>query len=872
MSERAAQQDPGGSRQTAGAFLTAREAAQRLGVHERTIRRAIARGDLPAHKEGGVFRIPASALDHVAPTRPVPRLVRLPPPDDGRAPLPSPLSPFVGRRDDLATITRLLRDPAVRVLTLTGPGGIGKTRLAIAAATAVAAEFPDGAVFVDLAPITGEGLVLPAIAAALGVSEPVRHDLRQRLRAALRFRRLLLLLDNCEHLPIATTIAELLLEAPGVTALLTSRAPLRISGEYEVPVPALSLPVRGLPFAADAVLASDAGRLFVERTRAVDPSFHLDGTTAPAAAEICARLDGLPLAIELAAARGKVLPPQLLLERLTPALPFLHGGPRDAPQRHRTLRDTIGWSYALLSPDEQALFRRLSVFAGGFTLDAAEGVTAAARLQGEKEDEGSPSPPSPPERSGTPSVLDLIAALLDQSLLVRERGPRGEPRFRMLETIHEYGRERLAAHGEEVAARTAHAAYFLRFAQALRPWVNARASRDPLERMAADDANLRAAMQWFEERGEHAALASMVAACYVHWYFVSPPRDVERLLRRALAGHGDAPTVDRARLVIGCAEFVMLGGEPAEAGPLFSEGIALLRAIGDPFDLAMALTSCGASLNAAGEYAAGASHLRDALAVTETFADPGLRAAVAGRALANLSDSARGCGDLELAVQYGEDALARYRGHDFELAENRTLLDLGNIARDQGNDRLAVARFLACLERTGERGEKRLLPDALEGIASAAAAWGQARAASLLFGAAAALRERVGISLTLPPDVVLVRRELDALRAARGPEQVAAWWTEGQALPLTEAIRVATAVAPPAGTPPLAGFAPQAPLTRREREVLRLLAARRTDREIADALFLSPHTVHWHVRRILAKLGAASRQQAVTLAVAEGLV
>jgi DNA-binding CsgD family transcriptional regulator len=345
---------------------------------------------------------------------------------------------------------------------------------------------------------------------------------------------------------------------------------------------------------------------------------------------------------------------------------------------------------------------------------------------------------------------------------------------------------------------------------------------------------------------------------------------VEAWLRRALAKQDRASRADRARLLIGCAEILLLRGKPVQADPMFAEGISLLRAIGDPFDLAMALTSYGVSLNLSGQYAAGKTLHGEALAVAESIDDQRLQAAVAGRALANLSDSVRGQGDLDLATAYSEESLRRYREQHLEIAENRALVDLGHIAKDQGNYPLAVAHYLACIEQSGDQGEMRPLAEALDGVASVAAAKGQDRAALLLFGAASGLRERVGIGLILPVDAAQIEGHLGTLREALGDDAFAATLTEGRALSLAEALTMASTVAqaPTVDAVTRSGAA----LTRRELDVLQLLARQRTDQEIADALFLSRPTVSWHVRRVLAKLGAASRAEAVVRARTNGLI
>ncbi|MFN8590936.1 MAG: LuxR C-terminal-related transcriptional regulator [Thermomicrobiales bacterium] len=846
-------------------MLTTGEAAARLGRSERTIRRAIARGEIPAIREGGSYRIAASVIDQFAAPPSPPKLVRFPHAPDVMTPLPAQLTRFVGRQHERATVVSLLRNPDVRLLTLTGPGGIGKTRLAMAAAGEVATDFPDGVVFVDLAAIAHADLVLPAIADALGVKEPVRHDLHQRVRAFLAPRRILLVADNFEHvIPAATELSPLLANASGLTVLVTSRIPLRLAGERELAVPPLSMPGGERDFSLQALLGSDAGRLFVERAEAIDAAFEMDDPSAAAIAEICHRLDGLPLAIELAAARVKSLPPRQLRDRLERRLPLLTGAPRDATPRHATMRDAIAWSYDLASVAERRLFRILSVFSGGFTLEAVEAVASAATLATDcasAEAGGDDGPTSSP--------LDLIAALVDQSLLIREHGLDGEPRYRLLETIREYGLERLSS-AEETAARTAHARYFLRLARAQRPLANTRSTRAPLARLEADGANLRAALDWLERNGPVADLAGLVASCYTYLFALSHFREAEQWLEIASGVLDGAAAADRARLVIGFGELLMIQGQLAAANVTLAEGLELVRAQKEPFDLAMAMISRGASLNYGGAYGEAAPILQEALATAEAITDPTLRAVAAGRALANLGVSARGLGDLDLAESLTERALIRFQGRHLELAEIRTLMDLADIARDQGKSRLAIDRYRSCLMTSGERGELRLLAEALAGIAAVACDWRQQRAALLLFGAADAARERIGIDMRLPVDIAMHERRLEALRATMGDARVRSLLVEGQSLTLDEALRVAESVAAP-GDDDAVPADPMAELTGRERDVLRLLTSHRTDREIAEALYISRRTVNWHVHSILGKLGVETRREAAALALARGL-
>jgi excisionase family DNA binding protein len=387
------------------ATLTAREAATRLGVDERTVRRAIARGELPAAKRAGAYRIAPADLERYRGCRtgrgpegtptgvPAPadagrrHLIALPArPLAAAAALPIAPNPLVGREDELAALVAALRDADVRLLTLTGPGGVGKTRLALAAAAEAADDFPDGIYFVNLAPVREPALVAPAIAQVLGVREAGAEPIATRLASVLRDQRLLLVLDNFEQVVEAgPVVARLLAAGPFLKALVTSRTRLRVSGERERPVEPLGLAGSGGRPSATRMSASAAVRLFVARVQALREEFALTDENAPAVAAICRRLDGLPLAIELAAARAKMMPPATLLAQLDRRLPLLTGGARDQPDRLRTMRDAIAWSHDLLTPAEQALLRRLAVFIGGLTLDAAEWVL------GEDGADGSPT-------------------------------------------------------------------------------------------------------------------------------------------------------------------------------------------------------------------------------------------------------------------------------------------------------------------------------------------------------------------------------------------------------------------------------------------------------------------------------------------------
>ena len=405
--------------------------------------------------------------------------------------LPTQLTPFLGRAEEGVAVRRRLCNAQVRLLTLTGPGGIGKTRLALQVAAELLDHFADGVWFADLSPLRAPALVAPTIAAALGVKEVRGRPVVESLKAYLREKQILLVLDNFEQvLPAAPLVDDILHAALGLQILVTSRVMLGIYGEHNFLVPSLDVPDLTHPAGLDRPLHCDAVRLFVDRAQAVKHDFRVSDENVRAVAEICHHLDGLPLAIELAASRIRVLPPQAMLARLSSRLKLLTGGARTLPARQQTLRDTLAWSYDLLDPAEQMLFRWLAVFSGGWTLEAAEAVCSAA--------------------DGLPfDILDGLQSLIDKSLLREAAGIAGEPRYGMLETIREYALDRLQASGEMAALQWRHAAYYLAFAETAAPEVLGPHQVAWLDRLEVDHNNLRAVLAWSRSRAYSRMVSSI---------------------------------------------------------------------------------------------------------------------------------------------------------------------------------------------------------------------------------------------------------------------------------------------------------------------------------------------------------------------------
>lgn len=717
--------------------------------------------------------------------------------------LPLQLTSFIGREREIEEVKEWLS--VTRLLTFTGMGGSGKTRLAIQVAADLIEDFRDGVFFVPLAPIAEPGLVAPTIAQTLGVRESTGRSILAGLKEYLQPRNILLVLDNFEQVVAAAPLlVELLAACSQLYILVTSREGLHVRGEREYPVPPLALPsLTKLP-PLEALTQNPAVELFLQRAQAVKPDFKITNETAPAIVEICYRLDGLPLAIELAAARVRLMPPREILTRLEHRLQFLTGGARDLPGRQQTLRNAIAWSYDLLNENEQELFRRLSVFVGGCTLAAAEAVAG-----------------------NNPLVLDQIDSLLDKSLLRQGKSANDEPRFVMLELLREFGLEQLEASGEQETIRERHANCFLSLAGQAEARLESTEQVEWLNRMEQEHDNLRAALEWSKQADDQGELCMRLAGLLaVFWEARGHFSEGRERLSAVLAiDTARGRTAARAKLLRRAAELAYRQSDFAATKSLAESSLEIGRETGDKQGTASALVKLGDVATEVGNYAAASAHFEEALSIWRELED---QRGVA-RALISLGWADLRTGDYQRANVRLEEALAVHRelkdirgigfalsglgevamrqgyydratqlvGESLELRRQSgnkwgvgvSLGTLGWIALRQGDLGQAVGRLAESLEVRQEIGDKSGSAWCLERLAEIAFARGQTQKAVRVFGAAAALRASMG-SVIDSVDQPEHASTLAALRGQLGEERFAAAWTQGGALTLEQAIEL----------------------------------------------------------------------------------
>ena len=676
--------------------------------------------------------------------------------------LPAEFTRFIGRSREIAEVKQLLG--ISRLLTLTGTGGTGKTRLALRVAAEVAETFTGGVCFVDLAPLADHTLVAKAIARALGVFENPGESLLDTLKRVLAQRELLLLIDNFEHvIEAALLVSELLAASPQLRVLVTSRESLRLSGEQEYTVPPLSLPM------SDAVspqnlIDSEAGSLFVQRAQMALPRFKASDTNAPAIAQICTRLDGLPLAIELAAARCKLLTPQALLERLggvTDASPLraLAGGSRDAPVRHRTLRDTMAWSYNLLDKNDRTLFARLAVFRGGRSLEAIEAVCGEGL---------------------SVDVFDGLASLVDKNLVQQKETPEGEPRFILLEMIHEYARERLEASAEAETMRRRHAEYFVALAERAEPELRRAGYGYWCQRFELELDNIRTVLEWALSGGGVTLGVRLAGALGLFWYgqgyHVEGIRWTQRLLERL----DETPAIYHPPFLISAGRMAWMVDLDAATG-LFVRALNVCRESGDQLQMAWALAFQGYSMQQEPE--AAMTIAEESLALFRAMNhQPGI-----AQALNIIGELARISGDDEGARRAYEECLAVCQQTGEALRIGYNYVNLAYVAQHEGDHERALDLVRQAIQLSHDSNDTRDIASFLELFAGSIAALGQTQRAARLLGAAEAVRERIG-SFHQPSDQSEYDRIIAAVRAQLDDTAFAAAFASGRGMTLEQAV------------------------------------------------------------------------------------
>jgi len=826
--------------------------------------------------------------------------------------LPTTMTPLVDRDNEVAAALALLRREDIRLVTIVGPGGVGKTRLAIRVAAEAVALFGDGGWWVDLAPLRDPALVVPTVALAVGIRDVADPNPLELLARELGDRRVLLALDNVEQLlEAAPLLAGLLARCPGLKLLATSRSPLRLSAEHELPVAPLTLPDPAQPPTPARLMESAAVRLFLDRARLMRPGFELTTANAADVAAICARVDGLPLAIELAAGWLRLLPPAALLTRLQQRLPLLTGGARDLPARQQTMRDAIAWSYDLLAPEERTLFRHLAVFVGGFSLEAAESVGRRLVDEGSRSGRQRPSDLRPPT-----SVLDLLGRLIEKNLIAAGDAAGDEPRYRLYETVREFAWEQLAATSEVESAVAAHAAFFRALAERAESGLRGPDQAAWLRRLEADHDNLRAVVRRSLEASppDNETALRVGIALWPFWERRGYPREGQDWLDEAVDDAAAPPRL-RAEALRLLGNLALDLGDYRRAGERYRASEALWRALGDEAGVATSLNGQGLVAFDQGDFDRARSLHEESLAIRSRLGDE----AATATSLYNLARVAEATGAaaeavrlhrraLDIRQRSGDERTAAYSAwrlarldlgggqpvalesrleqlrREFERFGDRfgvafLLHDLGLVAASRLDYRRAAALFDESLALRHELGERQGAIESLEELGRLAPAVGAPTAGAKLLAAAAALRERLGTPLP-PAARAALGKETAALRKTLGDAAFDGAWAFGRELTLAQAVAAAgdvvvaatAADAPPPAPPPPRAGTPDPGLTARELEVLGLIAEGRTSREIADLLFLSHRTVSSHLTNIYGKIGVSTRSAAAAYAVRHRLV
>jgi predicted ATPase/DNA-binding NarL/FixJ family response regulator len=774
------------------------------------------------------------------------------------AKLPVPAPSFVGREHDVATATSQLDRPDVRLLVMTGPPGVGKTRLALATAAAIADRFPDGVAFVDLAPLNRSEQLLPTIAGELGLAEGEGQTPTERLVGYLRTRRTLLVLDNLETVVAAATDLEPVVAAcPRVKLLVTSRVRLGVRGERIQPVEPLALPSANDRGAAETIRDAEAVRLFIERASAADPAFAATSESFPHILTICRHLEGIPLAIELAVARlpGRSLPE--LRAELDQRLAALTDGPEGMPDRLRTMRDAVAWSYDLLTPDLQALVRRLGVFRGGFTLDAAEAVADAPFVRTE---ETAPCRPS----VVVPAPMFYRLGVLFDHNLIKPEVLGGSHRFVMLEVIREFALERLAVAGELELARKAHAEYFARHAEQTRAQVFTRRYKEAMGTIIVEQHNDRAAMTWARECDDIGLFLRLCTGLWEFWYqcgFIEEGRTwIEPVLEKEIS----SPAGRFGALQL-AGFLAWLQGDDAQARRYHEAALRMGEAAGDQWAIAAARNFLALMAWRAGD--------AETMTRLATAALPVMRAAgdFVGEAIAlvNLAIAAQLRRRFEEAFTLFGQARQICEEIGFLWTAAAADFGRGESALDLGHEAEAVESFRKSLAITADLGDRWGIGAAVGGLACVAARRGDVERAARLFAAADAL---LASGRTFLP--TLDRKRYDKLRDTVerqcGPRAFARFSTAGRSWRIEEVIAEANRVAPDRAAPGRSD-APNR-LSPKQHEVLKLLAEGKTEREIARAMASTQFAANAHIREIYRKLDVHSRAEAIARAYQRGLL